>query len=173
MNRYCLPLLLLLASLAVSFGCVTHQEPRDQTSFLDPITPEPNDLSQARLIDVSSDTSATGDESSIVCTPPRPMVNGERNAQYAALRMAPYRACQGVAHEKISREAYREFFEEYFSLLVLTASIESLAQLERDTMTAPHRKVIEALASENTARKLMCAHPDLFAIDAGALDLCI
>ncbi len=162
-----------MISLAVSYGCATQAGPGGEASFIELKTPKTNDLSQARLIDESSYTSTTGDETFRVCTPPRPMIYGEKDASYVVLRMAPYRACQGVTHGEISRKAYQAFFEEYFDLLLLVTSMKSLTQLERDTTTATHRETIEAFAAENAALKLMCSHPGLFAVDAGALDLCI
>ena len=173
MRAYYLQSLILIATLAVMCGCATYPASVSQQSGNEEATSGNVGHSQARLIDVNSYVTATGDETFTVCTSPRPMVYGERDANYAVLRMAPYRACQGVSRRQISRRAYRAFSVDYPDLLLLVESIKSLTQLEMDTTTAPHREAIEALATENAALKLMCAHPGLFAVDAGVLDLCI
>ncbi len=129
--------------------------------------------SSVRHIDVNRYSSATGGETTTVCTPSRRTLYDETDTRYVALRMAPYRVCQGVSRGQISKTAYRTFLEDYSALLLLVAAIKSLAQLEKNTSTTSHRETIESLATENAALKLMCAHPDLFAIDRERLDLCI
>ena len=165
--------LILIAALTFIGACATESTSGLRMKFNEEVTSEMLGYSAIRHIDVNRYDSATSGAPTMICTPPRRTVYDESDTSYVALRMAPYRACQGVSRGQISKTAYRAFLEDYSALLLLVAGIKSLAQLEMDTSTTTHREALESLATENVALKLMCAHPDLFAIDREPLDLCI
>lgn len=168
-----LPKLILIAALTCIGACTTESTSGLRAGFNEGVTSETSGYSTVRHIDVNGYGSATGGVTTTVCTPPRRTVYDQADTRYVALRMAPYRVCQGVSRGQISRTAYRAFLEDYSALVLLVAAIKSLAQLEKNTSTTSHREALESLATENAALKLMCAHPDLFVIDREGLDLCL
>ena len=93
----CLPRLILLAAQPFLGACTTESTSGLRTRFNEDVTLEMLGYSAVRHIEVNRYGSATRGETTTVCTPPRRTVYDEGDTSFVALRMAPYRVCQGVS----------------------------------------------------------------------------
>lgn len=108
---------------------------------------------------------ARGD-SPAVCTPPRQQDEDETSSRFAALRKAPYRACQGYVLGRISRSEYQSFIADYSALLLIVTASETLEHLDADIRSRLQKHTLESLATANAALRLMCGNPDFFEFES-------